>query len=135
MANLFYVDIPITVQVTDSDGLSATDQTTIEVLNVAPTATFANLSGTINEAESATLAFSDKMDPSAADVAAGFRYSYDCMDDGTFEDSAGQIVTRSDLNALPDHVGVFVIHWDDGSCIDETVDKVIRLKWPDEEDS
>jgi photosystem II stability/assembly factor-like uncharacterized protein len=75
----------IAVQVTDDGGLSDTDQTTVEVLNVAPTAIFANTSGAVNEGETATLVFSNQFDPSATDVAAGFRYSYDCTDDGTFE--------------------------------------------------
>ncbi len=75
----------ITVQVTDSGGLTATDQAIVEVLNVVPVAVFSNTSGIINEGESATLTFSDSFDPSTVDMAAGFLYSYDCTDDGTFE--------------------------------------------------
>jgi len=75
----------IVVQVTDNSGLMATDQATVNVLNVAPTASFASTSGTLIEGQSATLAFSDQFDPGAADTAAGFLYSYDCANDGTFE--------------------------------------------------
>ena len=75
----------IAVQVTDNGGLTATDQATVNVLNVAPTASFANTSGTPIASQSAVLAFSDPFDPSAADVAAGFLHSYDCTNDGVFE--------------------------------------------------
>jgi hypothetical protein len=75
----------IQVQVTDNGGLTATDQATVNVLNVAPTASFANTSGTPIASQSAVLAFSDPFDPSAADVAAGFLHSYDCTNDGVFE--------------------------------------------------
>jgi len=75
----------VAVQVTDDGGLMATDQATVDVLNVAPAATFTSTPDTVLMGQSATLAFSDQFDPSAADVAAGFLYSYDCTDDGAFE--------------------------------------------------
>lgn len=75
----------IAVQVTDSGGLSAADQTSVEVLNVAPTAIFTNTTGAIVQGETATLAFSNQFDPGVDDTVAGFLYSYDCTDDGTFE--------------------------------------------------
>jgi hypothetical protein len=78
-------DFQVNVRVADDDGGETTGATTVTVNNVAPTATFANTSGTVNEGESVTLAFSNQSDPSAADIAAGFFYSYDCTDDGTFE--------------------------------------------------
>ncbi|MGH9837979.1 MAG: SBBP repeat-containing protein [Blastocatellia bacterium] len=86
---------PIKVQVTDNGGLTATDTATVNVLNVAPTASFANLSGAIIRGQSATLAFSNQFDPSAADTAAGFRYSYDCTNDGTFEVSDTSAVSHA----------------------------------------
>jgi hypothetical protein len=75
----------ITVQVADSGDLSATDPTTVEVLNVTPTAIFTNTTGTIVEGQAATLAFSNQFDPGVDDTAAGFLYSYDCTNDGAFE--------------------------------------------------
>lgn len=75
----------INVQVTDNSGGMATDQATINVLNVAPTASFTGTPGTIIAGQSATWAFSDPSDPSVADVTAGFTYSFDCTNDGVFE--------------------------------------------------
>ena len=75
----------ITVRVTDPGGLSATDTATVEVVNFAPTADFANITGDLNIGGTATLAFSNQFDPGAADVAAGFVYSYDCTGDGVFD--------------------------------------------------
>jgi hypothetical protein len=75
----------IVVQVTDNGGLTATAPATVNVLNVAPTASFTNASGTLIQGQSVTLVVSNQFDPSAADTAAGFLYSYDCTNDGTFE--------------------------------------------------
>jgi len=75
----------IAVQVTDNGGLTATDQATVNVLNVAPTASFASTPDTLLQGQSATLVFSNPFDPGTADTTAGFLYSYDCTNDGTFE--------------------------------------------------
>jgi len=75
----------IAVQVTNSGGLTATDSTTVNVLNVLPTASFTGTPDTLIEGQSATLAFSSPFDPGMADTAAGFLYSYDCTNDDTFE--------------------------------------------------
>ena len=121
----------IAVQVTDDGGLSDTDQTTVEVLNVAPTAIFANISGAVNEGETTTLAFSNQFDPSAADAAASFWYSYDCTDDGTFEisdDSAASFVCH-----YPDN-GTFTargrIKDKDGGFTDYTVEVTVNNTAP-----
>ena len=74
------------------DGLRAYT-TTIDVDNVAPTATLTG--DTVDEGEAATVAFSAQADPSAADTAAGFTYEYDLDDDGTFE-PGGASVTLPD---------------------------------------
>jgi Ca2+-binding RTX toxin-like protein len=58
--------------------------TTITINNVAPTATFAH-NGPANEGSTATVSFKSQFDPSPADMAAGFRYSYDFDNDGTFD--------------------------------------------------
>lgn len=59
----------------DKDGDSNTYTTTVTVNNVAPTATIAN-SGPITEGLSATVSLGSAHDPSPADTAAGFRYSF-----------------------------------------------------------
>jgi hypothetical protein len=80
--------IPISVRVTDDIGLVSISTTTLEVHNVSPTATFTNTSDTqILGATPATavLAFTNMSDPSAADVASGFLFSYDCDGDMVFD--------------------------------------------------
>ena len=76
-----------TVTISATDSGSASSQTTfgLTVNNVAPTATFSNASGTINVEQNATLTFSSPADASTVDGAAGFNYSYDCTNDGSFE--------------------------------------------------
>ena len=73
------------MRATDPTGLVAQARTAITVTNVAPSASFANTSGRIAPGQSAALAFDDQTDPGAADVAAGYLYSYDCDGDDTFE--------------------------------------------------
>ncbi len=77
--------LTINVQVTNNQGLKATDQAIVKVDNVFPAATFTNTSGAIIVEQSAILSFNNQFDPSTADMAAGFVYSYDYTDDGTFE--------------------------------------------------
>jgi hypothetical protein len=72
-------------QACDQEPLCATASATVNVLNVPPSATFANTSGQTLEGGTATLAFADAADVSAADTAAGFTYSFDCTDDGALE--------------------------------------------------
>ena len=67
-----------TVAVRISDGLaSATSQARLTVTNVAPTATFSTPSAAV-VGHGFALALSSPADPSAADVAAGFEYAFDC---------------------------------------------------------
>ncbi len=75
----------VSVQAADSGNLLATTQTTIQVVNTAPSATFATTSGAIDEGGAVTLVFSNPFDPGLNDQAAGFFYSYDCPQDGLFE--------------------------------------------------
>jgi hypothetical protein len=65
------------VQVTDDGGLTATANATVNVTNVAPTATLASPASTF-AGSPFTLALTSPQDPSAADAAAGFEYSFDC---------------------------------------------------------
>jgi hypothetical protein len=67
----------VTVQVTDNGGLTATGATTVNVTNVAPTATFTAPASTF-AGSPFTLSLSSPSDPSGADTAAGFTYAFDC---------------------------------------------------------
>ena len=74
---------------------------------MAPTAVFAN-NGPVTAGATATVAFSGQTDPSSADVAAGFTYSYDFDNNGTFEvtgsASASATVPASYLATAGSHV-------------------------------
>ena len=90
----------IGVRVTDGDGGADTDTVEVDVDNVAPTATFAN-GGPVNEGSTGTVSFSDQLDPSAADTTAGFTYSYDFDNDGTFEISGQRPASATVPASLP----------------------------------
>ena len=66
-------------QVIDKDGGTTTLEKTIEVRNVAPTATF-TAPAPVDEGSQFMLALGSPQDPSAADAAAGFTYAFDCGD-------------------------------------------------------
>jgi autotransporter-associated beta strand protein len=93
----------ITVTVADNFGGSATATTSAVVLNVPPTAAFRN-NGPVTEGSPAVVAFINPTDPSPQDQAAGFAYSYDFNNDGTFEivNSPSQsAVVPANLVAVP----------------------------------
>jgi len=69
----------VRVQAMDGGGLSATDQTTVEILNAAPSATF-DTPPVVDEGSPILLSLTDATDPSTADQSAGFRYAFDCGD-------------------------------------------------------
>ncbi|HEX3255750.1 MAG TPA: Ig-like domain-containing protein [Gaiellaceae bacterium] len=69
----------VTGVIIDKDGGRRADATTVQVKNVAPTATFSN-DGPVNEGSSFHLTFSSPSDPSTADTTAGFQYAFDCGD-------------------------------------------------------
>jgi hypothetical protein len=69
----------VTAIVTDQSGNATTVQVPVVVKNVAPTSTFAN-NGACGEGGSATVFFSSISDPSPADMAAGFKFSFDFGD-------------------------------------------------------
>ena len=116
----------VAVEVTDDGGLTATGEATITVNNVAPTADFSNATSSIVEGDSATVAFSNPFDPSAADIAAGFLYSYDCESDGVFE--AVDITADNFSCAYPDN-GLFSILGritdKDGGATDYTAEVIV----------
>lgn len=65
----------VIVTVDDGNNGSGSSALVVTVNNVAPTATLSS-SGPINEGAAATISFSSPVDPSSADVAAGFHYSF-----------------------------------------------------------
>ncbi len=76
-------DVPIVITLQLTDGPTFTATTELTILNVAPTATFAN-DGPVAEGSTATVTFSGQSDPSADDLA-NLTYSYDFDNDGIFE--------------------------------------------------
>jgi hypothetical protein len=73
----------ITLRVSDGKD-TTTDTATLNVNNTVPDATVSN-NGPVNERSTATVSFSNVVDPSTADTAAGFRYAYDFDNAGTYE--------------------------------------------------
>jgi PKD repeat protein len=72
-------------RVTDKDG-GYTDYTTdVEVANVAPKAVGLSATGTLVEGNTISVRLDGVTDPSAADKAAGFTYSFDLDNNGVFE--------------------------------------------------
>jgi hypothetical protein len=76
--------ITVTITANDGQGGTASAAFDLAVLNVPPTADFANTTGTITVPGSVALTFSGQTDPSQADMNAGFLYSYDCTNSGAF---------------------------------------------------
>jgi uncharacterized repeat protein (TIGR01451 family) len=89
--------LTVKVQATDPGGLTASDQATIQIVNVAPTASLTVTPTELNEGQATVLTFSDQHDPSAADTSAGFLYAYDCNGDGTFEVDYSSVSTHTCL--------------------------------------
>ncbi|MBI1297675.1 DUF11 domain-containing protein, partial [bacterium] len=73
-----------TAAVTSAQTALITDSVSVQINNVAPTATLDNNSP-VNNGVTATVTFGGQFDPSAADTATGFRYSYDLDNDGVFD--------------------------------------------------
>ncbi|HEV2690847.1 MAG TPA: SdrD B-like domain-containing protein, partial [Bryobacteraceae bacterium] len=73
----------IALKVTDGSGQSAIATATVNITDAPPIAKFAGGSVTVGSA--GKVSFSSQSDPSPADVAAGFKYSYDFNNDGVFE--------------------------------------------------
>lgn len=67
----------LTLTVTDDENASTTDDAQLTVDNVAPIATF-NAPASVPEGSSINLSLTSVIDPSTADVAAGFTYAFDC---------------------------------------------------------
>ena len=67
----------VKVQATDGGGLSAVSSATVNVVNVAPSATL-NAPSSVFAGFSFTLSLTGASDPSTADTNAGFTYAFDC---------------------------------------------------------
>jgi probable HAF family extracellular repeat protein len=89
--------LTVTVQVDDGQGGVDVASTTLTVDNIAPIATLSN-DGPVEEGDTASVSFASQFDPSTADTAAGFVYSYDFDNDGTFEITS----SSSPSEAVPD---------------------------------
>ncbi len=83
----------VQVRITDPMGASATQTVSIIVRNEAPTARFVS-SGTYAVGRPITFSFLDATDASPVDRAAGFRYSFDFNNNGTFTD-AGEVANST----------------------------------------
>ncbi|HEX4795803.1 MAG TPA: SdrD B-like domain-containing protein, partial [Humisphaera sp.] len=73
----------IALQVQDDTGAVETAYSSLTIANAAPVARFQG--GTVTLGAAGSVSFSKIFDPSPADTAAGFQYSYDFNNDGTFE--------------------------------------------------
>jgi hypothetical protein len=86
----------------DKDGGFTDYSTAITVNNVAPTATIGN-SGPVNEGSPVTISLSNPSDPSSADTAAGFHYSYATSVAGLAATYAGATDGTSKAFTFPDN--------------------------------
>ncbi|HEX3146643.1 MAG TPA: FG-GAP-like repeat-containing protein [Gemmataceae bacterium] len=88
----------VTVQVDDNGTPQLSDTKTFKIIvgNLAPTATFGN-GGAAPEDKPVQLSFTNQSDPSAADITAGFLYSFDLNNDGDFTD-AGEVADSTNPN-------------------------------------
>jgi hypothetical protein len=71
------LSLTVSVTVTDDEHAGDSETAALKVNNVAPTATLSN-NGPISEGGSASISFTNQVDPSSADTAAGFQYAYSC---------------------------------------------------------
>ena len=90
------------VRVTDTLGLTGTSTATVNVSNVAPTATF-SAPATAFAGLAFSLSLSNPTDSSPADAAAGFTYSFNC---GTGYGSFGSVATASCVRTTTGSIGV-----------------------------
>jgi hypothetical protein len=84
----------VALLVTDAAGNTSLTSESITITNVAPTAVFSG--STITQGAAGTVTFTNPYDPSTADTAAGFTYSYDFNDDGTYD-----LVTTTPTATVP----------------------------------
>lgn len=96
------VSLPIALQVCDAS-TCATDSTTIEVSNVAPSTALNVLpSPPLFQGETVTLYLGPTTDPSTADTDAGFTFDVDC-------DAQGQFTAQTVFNCMVPNVSTWTI--------------------------
>jgi DNA/RNA endonuclease G (NUC1) len=86
-------DVTVHAKVIDPAGAFTEYSAVVHVANVAPTATF-NTPGSVARGSAIALSLTGVVDPSSADAAAGFTYSFDCGDGAGFG-TAGVASTAS----------------------------------------
>lgn len=95
------------LRITNGHTTTTSNPSTLYVTPVPPTATLNN-NGPVAQGSAATVSFSNQFDPSPVETAAGFLYSYDFLDNGTFEvaniKSAVSAVPASDLLTVGPHI-------------------------------
>jgi PKD repeat protein len=99
----------VTLTATDNKGASSSATTIVTVANVAPTATF-SAPASVNEGAPLTMTLTNPVDPSSADVAQGFRYTFDCG-----SGLGGVTLTPTFTCTVPDN-GTLTVH---GRIIDK----------------
>ncbi|HEY4095852.1 MAG TPA: PKD domain-containing protein [Baekduia sp.] len=95
----------VRVQVKDpTHGAVTSAATTLTITNVLPSATLGN-DGPVAEGADATISFTGATDPSSADQTAGFRYSFDLNNDGTYDVGNGTYAGSSTSASATLHTG------------------------------
>ena len=93
------------LRVTNGRTTTTSNPSTLSITPVNPTAT---LNSGVAEGSPATVSFSNQFDPSPVETTTGFLYSYDFLNNGTFEvvnsKSAVSAVPASDLLTVGPHV-------------------------------
>lgn len=116
----------VTITATDDAGLPGSITFDLLVINHGPAVQFVN-SGPVNEGSSATVTFQNVLDPSAADQAAGFTYSYD-FGDGVFVPGGASAIVPASLLEHPGQVTIRGKVTDkDGYTIYETTLDVVAV--------
>jgi hypothetical protein len=99
----------IAIMVSDGSGQYAVATTTVTITNAPPTAKFA-AAGSVKLGSAGAVSFSAQTDPSPADVAAGFKYSYDFNNDGVFEITDSSSASAAVPATYLASVGIHTIH-------------------------
>ncbi|HEX4794932.1 MAG TPA: FG-GAP-like repeat-containing protein [Humisphaera sp.] len=96
----------VAMRVSDIAGNASLLTATVVIQNVAPTASF--VGGVYGLGFPGKVIFDSPVDPSAADAASGYTYSYDFDNDGVFDltdcSSSTAIVPADDLASLGEHI-------------------------------
>ena len=103
--------IPITLQVTDSNGVTDTTTQTLTISGGAPTASFTVSPNPARIGEAVTLNGSASSDPEGPIASAD--HDWDLDGDGQYDDASGTIVTTDYLEPGPKTIGLRVTDSDD----------------------